>query len=480
MSQRRAREENVEEEVVEELGREEQQKADKALLTACELGSTQDVKLALRDGAMCSATVTGGRTGLALACLREDWDASLPVVKLLLSTGCFSVRASNDFGENALHAACCRSSGEVVRLLLEADPNAIAIPTANPKPNGVNGMTPLMGCCVRHDQEAAKIAALLLDRGCDVNAKRCDGLTALHCAARWGQTETVALLLARGADVQALSCSGRNALHCACLNGAFGRDIIPILCAAGVDVVVLDKHGASPFFNAVASSGAMAEALAPFVPEDFELEEPALCEADPVGSIVWSAKYGQRPSKSAFAKAEDSFHARWGHLRNGRPLRLDESEHDVFCALEQSSCVTLWKWASSELPHQHPVTGDTVFHLLCRSEAMDLQSKLLVLADLKLHYRDPLTPNFWNELCIDLTKDAKLKEALQPYMCWQPDKRVMEWFGPFFQKRSFALLLVCYRLKKCHPKRLAGLNKDIRHLLVLYMSRVEYIYCATH
>jgi hypothetical protein len=52
----------------------------------------------------------------------------------------------------------------------------------------------------------------------------------------------------------------------------------------------------------------------------------------------------------------------------------------------------------------------------------------------------------------------------------------MEWFGPPFQLRAFALLLVCYRLKAQHPKALEGLNRDIRHLLVKYASRVELIY----
>jgi hypothetical protein len=52
----------------------------------------------------------------------------------------------------------------------------------------------------------------------------------------------------------------------------------------------------------------------------------------------------------------------------------------------------------------------------------------------------------------------------------------MHWFGPLFQQRVFALLLVCYRFKAQHPKLLAGLNRDIRHLLVKYASRVEYIY----
>jgi hypothetical protein len=55
----------------------------------------------------------------------------------------------------------------------------------------------------------------------------------------------------------------------------------------------------------------------------------------------------------------------------------------------------------------------------------------------------------------------------------------MEWFGPFFQRRVWALLLVCYRLKREHSKRLDGLNRDMGHLLVRYVSKVEHIYVSS-
>ena len=42
------------------------------------------------------------------------------------------------------------------------------------------------------------------------------------------------------------------------------------------------------------------------------------------------------------------------------------------------------------------------------------------------------------------------------------------------------MLLVCQRLKRDHPKLLAGLNRDMRHLLVLYLSRVECIYVPSN
>ena len=85
---------------------------------------------------------------------------------------------------------------------------------------------------------------------------------------------------------------------------------------------------------------------------------------------------------------------------------------------------------------QHPITGDTVFHLLCRADNLTPPQELAVLTDLKSRYRNPLVPNCRNELCVELTSDASLKEALRSYMCWQPHKLAMDWFGPCFRPRT--------------------------------------------
>jgi ankyrin repeat protein len=45
------------------------------------------------------------------------------------------------------------------------------------------------------------MAALLLDRGADIDARDDSGATPLYNAASWGRRDVVELLLARGADV---------------------------------------------------------------------------------------------------------------------------------------------------------------------------------------------------------------------------------------------------------------------------------------
>ncbi len=218
----------------------------------------------------------------------------------------------------------------------------------------------------------------------------------------------------------------------------------------------------------------LAEVLVPITAEP-KSQLKVVCEMDPLRSLDLAVKHAVRHGVK-FSEEEDFFPVRWASLRCGEPHVLNNTTRDAFRVLEDCVDVKLWKWASSELPPQHPVTGDTLFHALCRNTKMDVGRKVAVLADLKSHFRNPLSPYRQGELCIDLAKGAKLRKELRGYMCWQPNRLVTEWFGPLFQKRAFALLLVCYRLKKLHSKQLDPLNKDMRHLLVKYLSRVEVIF----
>ena len=103
-----------------------------------------------------------------------------------------------------------------------------------------------------------------------------------------------------------------------------------------------------------------------------------------------------------------------------------------------------------------------------------------VLADLKSAHRNPLLLNRERKLCVELTSDATLQRELRQYMTWRPEKLVLRWFGPFFQKRAFALLLVCQRLRATIPKMKLGLNRDIQHMLVRCLSRVEHVYARPY
>jgi hypothetical protein len=321
----------------------------------------------------------------------------------------------------------------------------------------------------------------LLDSGCNVNAADVQGNTAIMLAAGGNCAQMVSLLIARGADVNARNIHSLTALHFACVNCVFASEVIPVLCAAGADVTAESNTNLTAFGVALSMSKAIADALVPFLPPGFKQPTTLLCRQDPVGSLTCALEHGAVVSQRSFwgnVVREDSLWTMsWAFLRTGEALCLDDQDGENFRAVLRSNDTRLWKWASSEPQmQQHPVTGDTVFHLLCRSEALDVPSKLAVLADLRAQYRNPLVPNYRNELCVGLAKEPELMKALLEYACWQPHRLVMHWFGPLFQMRAWALLLVSYRMKKLYPKVLAGLNRDMRHLLVRYASRIEYIY----
>jgi hypothetical protein len=132
--------------------------------------------------------------------------------------------------------------------------------------------------------------------------------------------------------------------------------------------------------------------------------------ADPIGALTLHRELGKQFNSSRFAANVDNVPEwAWAFLRSG-PLLLDESSDDVFNALRNCKQVKLWILASREPGfQQHPKTGETVLHLLARSDALTTEQKLEVLAKLKKDFRNPLIPNFKNQRAVDLTSDPLLK-----------------------------------------------------------------------
>ncbi len=287
------------------------------------------------------------------------------------------------------------------------------------------------------------------------------------------------MLLARGADVNAMDPFRSAPLHEACMNGAFGREIIPLLCRAGARTDEVDAIGRTPLNIALNACGAMAKALDPFLDPNSRAQSSNVSDVDPLGCIRASQKYGCLPGVDftlMWTVENRGSHINGWSCLSATSVEMDCGEFDCFVALMQSDDVKLWKWASSEqLMQRHPRTGKHIFHLLCKTSALSTKGKLAVLADLKRHRRNPLTPDFQGKLPVSKAADGKLQQALLEYMSWRPDRFVMEWFGPAFQRRAFALLLVCNRLRAQH-KRLSALGADVKLLLVKYQSRTEHLY----
>lgn len=343
------------------------------------------------------------------------------------------------------------------------------------------------------------VASFLLDRGAELECVVQDGkLTPLALACQYSSPDLVLFLLQRGANVLTKDENGSNLLHLASMNGAFGAEIIPHLICAGVNPNEENLEGGGCCFlyavlfflshpvvwfaeenvlaTAFSTSVANANALLPFV-ENAHPSHHYLSTSDPLGTMDLQVQLG------GFSQKSDDFVVRvskrgrskecWSKLRNGCPLLYGMTSFDrfdVFEALCASGSVLLWILASREPGFQiHPHTGDTIFHLLCRSQALKTEEKIEILTELKRDFRNPLIPNFRNERAIDLCKEPELKEKLSCYMLFQPQRLVMNWFGPFFRMRVVALLLVLKRFR-------VAANKDVRLLLIRSLAKVEVIY----
>ncbi len=447
-----------------EIDEAKQKELDAAFLKACFAGSLDDVKRTLRAGASINAQNEIRNSALILACQREEYgrEGTLEIVKFLLSKRCL-VSASNTVGRNAVHMAAWYASAEVMKALLSKEPHLSQV-------KSIKGWTPLAYVCrLRFDDDAVRIAELLLDAGADIEQGDNDW-TPLLRACRNGRADLVSFLLQRGANIKAVTEKGSNCLHLACLNGAFGKDIIPLLVKAGVDVAAKTNYGADALTCALLTNHDMAKTLLEYLSEASKPSELYSGTQDPIGSMTMRIQLGFDVDR--FSDFESGMDAEilWASLRNGEKQRFDRSDEDIFNVLSESNDPELWILASSEpCFQQHPKTGDTVLHLLSRTDKLNSGQKMEVFAALKKDYRNPLIPNFQNKRAIDLTNDTALKVELAKYMDLQPNRWVMKWYGPVFRKRAFTLLLVLKRYPRAYLK-------DIRHLLVKYLAKVEHIY----
>ena len=112
------------------------------------------------------------------------------------------------------------------------------------------------------------IAALLIDKGAQVQAKNPDGETALHSAATWGKPDLGALLIKHGAKVDERDTMGRTPLMHAILGN--NAAMVRFLLDKGASVSArLDKNrllfaaagfmGAQKMQNELAASGKLNE-----------------------------------------------------------------------------------------------------------------------------------------------------------------------------------------------------------------------------
>lgn len=94
-----------------------------------------------------------------------------------------------------------------------------------------------------------RLINFLVSSGASVNARDCDGKTALHIASNETSHVVAAILLNHGADIDSADNTGMTPLHDACKNGSL--DKVKVLLKRGANVNIQDCSGDTPAHVAV-------------------------------------------------------------------------------------------------------------------------------------------------------------------------------------------------------------------------------------
>lgn len=202
-----------------------------ALHTAAFLGRVETVKLLLEKGA--DTTLRNNTGGTAIEGANLDWTFTKGIIGMLqIEVDEAEVKAGRNKVIALLSEQPNNASQSHNLWKAAAEGNLSAIKDAIDESSDLNaqdsqfGITPLTWAALMGETKAA---ALLLERGADVNAQNRDGATPLHSAAFLGRTETVKLLLEKGADPKLRNNTGSTAIDGAKLDWELSKFIIGML-----------------------------------------------------------------------------------------------------------------------------------------------------------------------------------------------------------------------------------------------------------
>jgi hypothetical protein len=441
------------------VSEEEQDALDEQLLGACKGVLLEAVRAALSSGANSSCVDKGLSSPLMWACSREDdWAVAEDIVRELLSCGA-AVNTCDVEGWMAIHFAALWSSSAVVTLLLQAKSLV--------DPRSKHNNTPLHLCCQRSDEEAVKIARVLLDHGAQIEHRGQLQRTSLLEASRSGSAELVELLLSRGADIKAVDEGGNTALVLASCNRMHGSAIIPLLAKAGVDVNAVNSHGQSVLVHGLIQNGPIMQALARLYPQGRQLAgfAPGATSPDPIGCVREAAPFGCSMSNVRFGHSvRDNYPANycWAMLRLG-----GSTVSNTFTAMEQCQDVSLWRLVGLEmLTTRHPDNDSTLLHVAARTNNTAGVRELMAI------WMNPLLRNREGRLAVELATDPIIRAELREYAVHSLNREVLRWYGPYLRQRVRTFLLV---VQRWGTTRVRWLPRDIVHMIIRRVMAVECV-----
>ena len=202
------------------------------LHTAATRGNAAMVQLLIDRGARVVATDGEGNTALDDALRYSTGRGTAAVVDLLLQRGADRDKVGPSFWSRTATQWLRTEPVERVREWLERIP-------------GIDQQVPDTFLEAATSNPDPAVAALLLDRGADPNARGINSRSALHWAASRDDLELAELLLSRGADVNARDGSGSTPLHWA-TRKSIGAKMVSLLVESGAEVTAIDNHRQTP------------------------------------------------------------------------------------------------------------------------------------------------------------------------------------------------------------------------------------------
>lgn len=202
----------------------------------------------------------------------------------------------------------------------------------------------------------------------------------------------------------------------------------------------------------------------------YELEGVGDSSIDPVATLHQAKEDGLDIGQSMFVKHvhwKSSVKHCWAALRNSR-LVFDMSKNDVFYVLQNlpqkyPHKMSLFKMVISEFrSFIHPLTLETMLHISARAGF-----NFAVLECMKRRI-NPFVRNRDGNTARDVSKSDVCRNSIKKYEIFVPEHA--HFFGPFFQERAFAFLLVCQRLRKTKN---VLIPKEIRLLILQQLSLLE-------
>lgn len=172
-----------------------------------------------------------GITALGVSC----WGGYLEGARLLLEAGANINHQGEGEGRTALHIAVTINSEDVVRILLEYQPDLeIKSKEGNTPLNSINRLTPL------------KIVKMLVNRGSDLETKNEAGYSPICTAVNVNNVEAVKYFIAKKANVNFSPAKPgekqQSPLHVAC--SLFNLELMKLLVASGANLNSPDpRHG---------------------------------------------------------------------------------------------------------------------------------------------------------------------------------------------------------------------------------------------